>query len=266
MSGAAPGRVLRLAMVAWGLGDMAMGRRYVGTTWLLAEAIGVALIAFATLLLADTTWYLVPFVGGMAFIGVWTWQAVAVYRRAQRLQGAIPPARSRSPAAAAAWLTIPLLAWGTGFWLFAAEAATPAAVLDRFVTAWPQAGSEPLDPSLADDPAALAGAASAAVDRLRLLCAGGALPDDCADAPENLLHDIRFRFEAVGEGDASAVAELVRFERRPSRFLGIFTASELVPVPIEPILRLQLSARPAALGSARWTIVNAAAGPGVPIT
>ena len=47
-------------------------------------------------------------------------------------------------------------------------------------------------------------------------------------------------------------------------FLGIFEATELVPVPIAPILRTE--AQPAPLGSARWTIVNAQAGEGVPIT
>jgi hypothetical protein len=139
-------------------------------------------------------------------------------------------------------------------------------VLDRFVAAWPRVEARPLDSSLADDPSALAAAASAAVERLRQLCAEGSLPDDCADAPENLLRDIRFRIEAADGGDATAVAELVRFERRPSRFLGIFEASELVPVPIEPILRLELAEQRGALGSARWTIVNAEATKVAPIT
>jgi hypothetical protein len=256
---AAPGRVLRLSVLAWGLGELAMGRRYVGASWLLAEAIGLALVAFATFLLADTTWYLVPFLVGMAFIAAWTVQAIAAYRRAQRLQrGAAPDVPSRSPAAAAAWLTVPLLVWGTGFWLYAAEAATPAAVLDRFVTAWPQIADGAHDAALAQDPVALSAAAAAAVARLGQLCDGGSLPEDCGDAPENLLRDIRFRLDSVGGGNASAVAELVRFERKPTSFLGLFEASELVPVPIEEILRLELAARAAALGSERWTIVNAA--------
>ena len=53
---------------------------------------------------------------------------------------------------------------------------------------------------------------------------------------------------------------------QPSTFLGIFEATKLVPVPIAPILRLDLAAQPAALGSARWIIVNADATQGVPIT
>lgn len=259
MNDAAPGRVLRLSVLAWGLGELAMGRRYVGTSWLLAEAIGLTLVALATYLLADTTWYLVPFLTGMAFIAVWAMQAIAAYRRAQRVQrGATATAPNRSPAAAAAWLTVPLLVWGTGFWLFAAEAASPAAVLDRFVASWTHIADGSQDAGLAQDPEALSGVSAAAVARLRQLCAAGALPEDCGDAPENLLRDVRFRLEASGEGSTSAVAELVRFERRPSRFVGLFDATELVPVPVEAILRLDLATQPAALGSERWTVVNAA--------
>jgi hypothetical protein len=260
VSDAAPGRVLRLSIVAWGLGELAMGRRYVGMTWLLAEAIGVAMVVLSTLVLADTTWYLVPFLVGMGFIATWVAQAVAAYRHAQRQQGqAVPQTGRRSPAAAAAWLTLPLLAWGTGFWLFAADAASPAAVIDRFVSTWTEQASGATDPSLAESPEALSAAASAAVGRLRQLCADGTLPDDCADVTENLLRDIRFRIEDAEGDSAVATAELVRYERRPTTFLGVFEASELVPVPVEEILRLELAAHSTAFGAERWTIVNAAA-------
>jgi hypothetical protein len=74
------------------------------------------------------------------------------------------------------------------------------------------------------------------------------------------------RIDSQTADTASAVAELVRFERQPTKFLGLFEATELVPVPIAPILRLDLQAQPAPLGSARWIIVNADATEGVPIT
>ena len=260
MTGAAPGRVLRLAILGWGLGDLAMGRRAAGTTWLVAEAAGLAVVAVTTFLFADTTWYLVPFLAGMAFIVAWTAQAIAAYRRALRSSGAFPTAPTGSSAIAVAWLAIPLLAWGTGFWLFAAESATPGAVLDRFVTAWPASETRAWDGSLAERPAQLTDAAAAAQVRLAVMCAAGMLADDCGEAPDNLLHDIRVRITAETSTRVTAVAEVVRFERRPSRFLGIFDASELVPVPTEQILRLELAATPSALGAARWTIVNAEPG------
>ena len=68
------------------------------------------------------------------------------------------------------------------------------------------------------------------------------------------------------EPHGTAVAEIVHFERQPRKFLGVFEASELVPVPIAQILRLDLAAQPAPFGSARWIIVNAHATEGVPIT
>ena len=64
----------------------------------------------------------------------------------------------------------------------------------------------------------------------------------------------------LGDSRATAIAELVRYERRPATLLGFIQASELVPVPLEPILTFQLQTAPAALGAVRWTIVNAEAG------
>jgi hypothetical protein len=258
VSDAAPGRVLRLSLLGWGLGHLALGRRRSGTTWLLAEVAWLMMLALVTWLFVDTTWYLLPFLAGCAFIAVWAYQAVAAYRLALSSGGAIPPAPRGSPAAVIAWLTLPLLAWGTGFWLIGASFASPASVLDRYLAAWPAPTEISTLGSLASNPVQLADSSRTALDRLQQLCAAGELEADCADAPQNLLRDVRIRLEDQGADTATAVAEVVRFERRPSSFLGIFATSELVPVPIEPVIRLELAARAAPLGSARWTIVNAA--------
>jgi len=258
VSGAAPGRVLRLSLLGWGLGELALGRRYAGSTWLLAEAIGLGIVALASWLLIDTTWYLVPFVLGMAFIATWGVQAVTTYRRAQRLAGqATPPTSRRSPAAVAAWLTLPLLAWGTGFWLIAAGHTSPGAVVDRYLSDWTDASAgrpSSWEMLTAAEPAALAAAAADATARLRALCADGTLPPDCDDDPGSILRDVRFRIDATSDDAAVAVAEVVRFERQPTTFLGMFGASELVPVALQEILQLDLAARPAALGSRRWMV------------
>ena len=267
MRDAAPGRVLRLSLVAWGFGDLAMGRRARGVVLLVAELIGLVLIVASAILLSAGTLYLVPFLIGMAFIAAWSVQAVAAFLRAQRMQGAIPPPSPRSPAAAAAWLTVPLLLWGTGFWLFAAQSATPSAVLDAFVTEWPDVAAEPIDDTVATDPAAVTAQAEQALVALRRACtAAGFTDNNCQEEASALLVNVRVRIERQTTDTASAVAELVRFERQPSTFLGVFQTTELVPVPIAPILYLDLDAQPAPLGSARWIIVNADAAEGVPIT
>jgi len=259
VSEAAPGRVLRLAVIGWGLGDLALGRRGVAIAWLATELLALAGTGILTVLLADTTWYLVPYLAGALFVALWAVQAVVAYRRAVGRHGAAPPTPRGSPAAAIAWLTIPMLLWGTGFWLVAGTHGSADAVLDRFVAVWPQAGTDasPLA-ELGADPAVLEEAAAATIHRLELMCSAGELNEDCAQGSESLLRDVRIRVDPRVGDRQHAVAEVVTYERVSSKFLGIFDASELRPVPLVPLLELELRAEPAALGSQRWTIVNVA--------
>jgi hypothetical protein len=258
VSRAAPGRVLRLAIAGWGLGHLALGRR-IGAAWLAAELVALATTGILTVLLVDTTWYLLPFACGAAFMILWALQAVLAYRHA--IGDVMPdtPTPRRSPAASIAWLTLPLLVWGTGFWLVAGGAGSPQAVLDRFETAWPQARAERLlaFEGLSAEAAALDAAAGQALQRLVGLCAAGQLTEDCASSPAALLRDVRLRVDSIGPEGATAVAELVTYERHETSFFGIFDASELEPVPVLDLLTLELTAEPAALGSKRWTIAGA---------
>lgn len=255
---------MRLSILAWGLGDGALGDRGAAVGWLVAEVIGLALVIVSLSAFADTTWYLVPFLLGTAFIATWVLQAVRAYRRAEGMQAARPPTPRGSPAAAIAWLSVPLLVWGTGFWLIGADGASPGAVLNRFVTEWPTLASGHADwgPKLAADPQALSDAAGAALADLRRQCAAGKLNPDCGTTPANLLHDVRLRLTAQTDTTATAVAEAVDYEQRPSRVLLIFSGTELVPVARGVVLQLHLAAVPPSrdglqLGARRWQIVNA---------
>ena len=238
-----PGRVLRLALLAWGLGHLAIGRRRIGFGLLAAELLSALLVAWLTLGLADTSAYLVPFIAGVAFIVAWAWQAVDAYRSAHALQAARPPAPQRSPAAAIGWLSLPLLLWGTGFWLIGAHAATPASVLDRFVTEWSAGDLGPTWPAVVREEASIAG------DRL------GSGPDRFRGLRINLVRE--------ADGHATAAAEAIHYERRASRFLWIFAGSELVPVADERVLTFELEAVPVELpgggdvGAVRWELVTA---------
>ena len=255
---------LRRALIGWGLGHALLGHRQFAAAMLAAELLGLVLVGALLATLGDTTWYLVPFVAGGAFIAIWATQAVAAYRAAQRAQGAIPPTPRGSPATAAAWLTLPLLAWGTGFWLVAATAATPAAVLDRFVTAWPADAERATWAEMGTDPEGLGRAAARALDDLRDRCADGELGTDCGLATANLLRGVRVRVVDDDGSRATAVAQLVRYERQPGSLLGLEVGSELVAVPVADLLDFELEARPAPvagldIGARRWTIVNARA-------
>jgi hypothetical protein len=241
-----PGRILRRALVAWGLGHLALGRSAVGRALLAAEVIGIAGVAWLTIGLADSSAYLIPFLAGIVFIVAWAWQAVDAYRAAGRIQAARAPAPERSPAAAMGWLSLPLLVWGAGFWLIGADSASPAAILDRFVTEWTD--GELGDPwpaeviRAADDAAASLGEGA---DRFR---------------------DVRVTIVSADSSRATAVAEAIHFERRDSRFLWVFAGSELIPIADKRVLTLDLEARPVELpgggdiGVVRWELVGAEPG------
>ena len=246
MTPSGPDRVLRRALLAWGLGHLALGRTATGAALLAAELAAVAVVAWLTIGLADTSAYLVPFLAGVAFLVAWAWQAVAAYRAARGIRPDLEPEvpAAASPALAVGWLALPILAWGAGFWLIGAGAATPAATLDRFVTAWStdSLSAEPWPAGLIETAEEAAADLDTAPDRFR---------------------DLRVRVSSADDDRATAVAEAIHYERRDSRFLWIFAGSELVPVADRTILRLQLVARPAELpgavdvGAVRWEIVDA---------
>lgn len=239
-----PGRVLRLALLAWGLGHLAIGRRTAGRVLLVAEGVALLLVAWLAVGLADSSAYLLPFLAGIGFLVAWGWQAVDAYRAAHALGAARVPTPARSPAIAMAWLSLPLLAWGTGFWLVGAGDATPSAVLDRFVTAWSS------DALRADEwPPEVRGAAARAAREL--------------GTSGDRFRDVRLRVVEQRDGRATAVAEAIHFERRDARLLGLFPGTELVPVSDEVVLRLDLEASPVELpgggdiGAVRWALVAA---------
>jgi hypothetical protein len=261
---AEPSAVLRRALVAWGLGDLALGRIWVGVTWLVAEILAAVALVYLFIGLADTTWYLIPFLAGVVFLTAWAAQAALAYRAALRDGAAGDLVAPRAPAAAIAWLTVPLLLWGTGFWLVSGTASSPAAALDRFETSWPAlASGGSLDPGLETD-GGFSGTARTALGTLQRLCAQGSLSSDCSASARNLLRDVRIGIVPAGAGEATANVTVVSFERRSSRFLGIFSATELVSVPRQTLLTIHLRALPAILpgglqlGAQRWRIVSAA--------
>jgi hypothetical protein len=239
-----PGRVLRRALLGWGLGHLALGRTAFGISLLVAEIVAIGLVAWLAVGLADTSAYLVPFLAGIAFLVAWAWQAVAAYRAARRIAGDPSRVPDRSPALAMGWLAVPLLIWGAGFWLVGASASSPSAVLDRFVTDW------------------TAGALAAGGYPPEVVDAAGVAESSLDDGAERF-RDLRLRIDERGTDHATAVAEAIHYERRDARFLGLFAGSELVPVADRDVLLLDLAARPVELpgggdvGAVRWELTGA---------
>lgn len=241
------GSVLGRALVAWGLGHLALGQVGAGRALFAAEVVTAALVAWLVIGLADTSAYLVPYLAGVLFLAAWGWQAVDAYRLARRREGPTDGVPARSEAVAIGWLALPLLVWGAGFWVVAAEEATPSATLDRFVTDW-TAGT--LDPDVWG--AQVVAEADVAAD---------ALGDG-----DDRFRDVRVRIVDEDGDAATAVAEAVHYERQPTTFLWVFPGTELVPIADEDVLRLELAAQDAPLpgggsiGAVRWSIVEADAG------
>lgn len=259
---ASPGRVIRLSLLAWGLGYLALGRRSAGVIGLFSEIIAAAVVAYLFFGLTDTTWYLIPFVAGVLFLVAWATQAALAYRAALRRVALAGQSAPRAAAATMAWLTVPLLVWGTGFWLASGSATSPAAALDRFESSWPAlATGGTLDLDLQAD-SRLTAAAGGALEALNRLCAQGSLTSDCSASPRNLVRNVRMSLASDGADAATATVTVVSFERRPSRFLGLFAGTELVPVPRQTLLTLRLRAAPMAfpgvmqLGARQWQIVG----------
>src|SRR5439155_8485386 len=119
---------------AAGLGPGRPGARpeMAGVAWLVAEILAVVPLVFLSIGLADMTWYLIPFLAGVLFLTAWAVQAALAYQAALREGAGRDLGGSRAAAASMAWLTVPLLLWGTGFWLVSGTASSPAAALDRF--------------------------------------------------------------------------------------------------------------------------------------
>lgn len=238
------GRVLRRALLAWGLGHLALGRTRAGWAWLAAEVVGVIVVVWLTIGLAESSAYLIPFLAGVTFVAAWAWQAIDAYRSARSLQPAVIEPPQRSAAAQAGWLCLPLLVWGSGFWLIGAPAGHPAAVLDRFITDWSR---DELEASAWPD--AVIGPAEAAAETL--------------GDRDDRFHDVRIRIVRSDDESATAVAEAIHFERRETRVLGVFPGSELVPVADRTVLRLELIARTVELpgggdiGAVEWQLREA---------
>ena len=133
---------------------------------------------------------------------------------------------------------------GAGFWLIGARAATPAAILDRFVSAW------------------TAGELGPATGRRRSIEAAAEAEAALGSGPDRF-RDIRISIVSASDDDATAVAETIHFERRETPLLVVFPGSELVPVADERLLSLELAALPVELpgggeiGAVRWELVDA---------
>jgi hypothetical protein len=129
--GTTPGAavVMRRALLVWGLGHLSIGDPR-GWLLMVLQALGILVIAAMGIALLEGSRDVLVFVALVGYLVIWAGQAIDAQRRAVAL-GATPGGAIQilvlAPVAIAA-LTL--------FWLVGGTAASPAAVLQRYVSAW----------------------------------------------------------------------------------------------------------------------------------
>lgn len=246
----AAGDILRRALIAWGLGHLALGDRR-GVLLVALEVAAIAGLSAAWIAFGQSDRSPWVFVALVAFFAAWAWQAVDAYRRAVAL-GAKP-----GGAIQAALLAPVALALFSAFWVVSGSGGSPTAVLQRYVAAWRD-----------DRPAVAAGlfatprdASAVAADwrlaeaslreRLTELRARGAIDPSAVD-PERPIEALVFEFPPGLAADppdpavTRAAIEFVRRETVASSFFGLFPTASQRTVVVDGLGVITLRAVPQA--------------------
>ncbi|CAN5590422.1 hypothetical protein BH20CHL6_BH20CHL6_00650 [soil metagenome] len=203
-------------------------------------------IVLAGVVFAQGSGSVAVFLGIVAFLGVWGGQAVHAHRSAVA-RGARPGGAIQILALAPVAIVVV-----TGFWLEAGSAASPAATLERYVSAWREGRTavaeglfvEPTSGSAlvrvwAEDDTYLRDRVSALADQID--ADGGPDAEGGLDA-ERPFESLQFVAvqEAIDDRSASFEMTIVRRVTVDSTFLGIFPAAALETQPMEVVGRIEL--------------------------
>jgi hypothetical protein len=233
-----PARVLRRALIGWGLGHVLLGERR-GWLLLLLEVVSVVAIGLLAAALIDGTRWLVVFPPLVAFLVVWIGQALDAYRRAVRAGG-----EPGGELAMAAVLPVALAAL-TAFWLVGGRHGSPTATLQGYIEAWIADRPDVAVTFFAEQPDEATMRSQWAIERADLTASVGRArvrygPESGLD-PEHPFDSLRVRQGATSAGRAAMNIEIVRSQRVETTLLGIIptAAQETVPAD-EPGLVIML--------------------------
>ena len=265
--------MLRRSLLLWGLGHLALGDP---RGWLLvaAEIAAAAALVGGLVTLGATNAAGWLFIGLVAFFAAWGAQAVAAYRRAVALGGRPGGAVGILGLAPAAVIVF------TGYWLLAGSAGSPAATLQRYVSAWRDDRPE-LAAALFQaprEPAAvkLEWRAQEAYLRSRLLELTATLGPASGLDPDRPFAALVFDFpEAAGPSGeppgplrpgttSRAVVEIIRRETVRESFFGLVPTAAQRTVIVERIGEVVLRAESpltAVSGALVWELESVCLGP-----
>ena len=224
-------KVLRRALIFWGLGHVMLGDRR-GWLLLIIQPIAIiAVTALAAALIEGTRW-LIVFVPLLALLVFWVAQAVDAYQRALKM-GAKPGGEM------AIVLMLPLgLIVLTLFWLVGGRHGSPTATLQEYIEAWMRNRPDAAAPLFATPTEADAVGARWATEQQVLADhisrAHATYGDESGLDPEHPFESLRFRDPVTTtDGRVSIVVELVRNERIPTTVLGVIPTAGQQEVVVE---------------------------------
>jgi hypothetical protein len=268
-----PAAVLRLALIGWGLGHLALGDRR-GALLLAGEVAGGAGLFLLAAAFIEGARYPWVYLGLVAFFAAWAWQAVDAHRRAVEAGG------SPGGAIQAVLLAPVALVAFTGFWLVGGTGGSPAAPLRAYVAAWRDGRPAAASRLFVDQPAPDALGAQWAGEQLYLrgraatLARGGRAEDLDPNRP---LDALVFEIDPIAPGSAGSVdgatanatVEFVRQETVSGSFFGLVPTASQRRVVLERVGSIVLRAveRPTVLGipDVVWRIESVSL-PGAPGT
>jgi hypothetical protein len=238
----AAAKVLRRALVGWGLGHVMLGDR---RGWLLLIAQPIAIIAVAVLAdaLIDGTRWLVVFPPLLALMVFWIAQAIDAHQRAVKM-GAKPGGEM----SILVLLPIALVVLTT-FWLLGGRHGSASATLEQYIEAWMRDRPEAAAPLFATPQTAQTVDEMWAGERAKLVASIGtayaSYGDESGLDPDHPFDSLRFRDPVPsGDGGVSMVVELVRNERVQTTVLGVIPTASQQEVVVERDLTIWLEEQP----------------------
>ncbi len=232
---------MRLAVVGWGLGHVALGLR---RGWLLFALQPLAIVVVFCLAAAfiDGTRWLVVFVPLVLLFVFWIGQALDAYQRALRA-GHAPGGEW----AIVAVLPVMLVVLTT-FWLLGGRHGSPSATLQAYTDAWtadrPDVAAQLFDtPRVPEDMDRLWDAERSDLVE-RITAARAEFGPESGLDPTRPFNSLRFREVVAADGRVAMIGEIVRSRRVQTTLLGFIPTAGQATVVVEPDVTVWLTLRP----------------------
>jgi len=235
-------KVLRRALIGWGLGHVMLGDRR-GWLLLLAQPIAIVAVLVLALTFIDGTRWLVVFPPLVALMVVWIVQAVDAYQRALKMG-------ARAGGAMAIVVLLPVaLTLLTAYWLLGGRHGSPSATVGDYIEAWMSNQPTAAAPLFGDGRSADAVSSQwTAEDQMlhdHINAAYATYGEDSGLDPDRPFDNLRFRDPVpAGDGRVSMIVELVRNERVASTVLGIIPTAGQQEVTVERDMTIWLEQQP----------------------